>query len=183
MTKGTFIVVLALAATVVGACAGDLQEDLGGAKAPEFDGGASAQEASTPLPDGATPLTPVGAADAGADSAILAERDAGADASACATVPTHRFDTAIQKDIDDFTCSSTGCHGSAAGGFSLTKGATGAALTANYDAFKLRAGAGAASKVLTKGTGEVVHGGGTKFAKGDDIYKRWMTWILECNPR
>jgi hypothetical protein len=102
--------------------------------------------------------------------------------SAKAPDVSYHFDK-IQQDIDTLTCSSAGCHGSKAGGFGLSQAAAGSAVDANYEAFKLRAANGDQALVLLKATGETPHGGGTRFAKADPVYARWLTWIREGSPR
>jgi hypothetical protein len=99
-----------------------------------------------------------------------------------AAAPVH-FDTDIQTDIDNYGCSTVGCHGSAMGDLKLTAGATGADLTANYDSLKPRASSGEQSKVLIKATGGDGHVGGVRFQKADPIYTRWLNWIKQGNPR
>ena len=113
--------------------------------------------------------------------------DAPIASDAGATVPsvtaTVHFDTDIQKDIDALSCSNTGCHGSSMGGFRLIRVAAGADLTENFEAFKRRSASSDKSLTLIKATGEGGHVGGTRFAKGDAVYARWLTWIQEGNPR
>jgi hypothetical protein len=99
-----------------------------------------------------------------------------------APAPLH-FDSDIQKDLDAQSCTQAGCHGSAMGGFQLTKEATGEALTANFEAFKARASQGETSLVLVKPTGATTHGGGARFAKTDAVYARWLAWIEQGSPR
>jgi hypothetical protein len=126
----------------------------------------------------------------GACTGDLEEHVVGPDPAMGAAVPpatvtesSPHFDSDIQKDIDAQGCTSVSCHGSAMGGFRLTKEAVGDALVANFEAFKARATSGEASLVLVKPTGESGHGGGVRFAKTDAIYARWLTWIRQGSPR
>ena len=97
--------------------------------------------------------------------------------------PTFRFDTDIQKDVDNLGCTATSCHGAGTGGMRLAARATDDELAGNYEAFKARASSGADSLVLQKPAGLKDHEGGKKFEKGDATYTRWLTWIGECAPR
>jgi len=109
--------------------------------------------------------------------------DISAPAEPCPATASSHFDTDIQADIDALGCSAQSCHGGGAGMLTLVQGASGDTLAANYAAFKARASDGESSKVLRKPTGAESHGGGKKFAPGDAIYTRWLTWIRECQPR
>jgi len=71
-------------------------------------------------------------------------------------------------------CTSAGCHGSGAGGYTLS-GSVGADYEATLNTVTV--GDGANSKLLKKATNEMSHGGGPNFQTGTPEYELVLNWI------
>ncbi|MFO0799399.1 MAG: DUF1553 domain-containing protein [Gemmataceae bacterium] len=107
---------------------------------------------------------------------------------AAAGPPT--FETDVQPILTRFGCNQGACHGKARGqnGFQLSllafdHDADHAALTAEARGRRVFPASPANSLLLTKGTGQVPHGGGKKLPADGPEYRTLLEWVAAGAPR
>jgi hypothetical protein len=103
------------------------------------------------------------------DGAIEVEDDAEE-----VVVPTLSFADDGVHQVLMANCTSSGCHGSGAGGYTLS-GSVGADYQATLNTVTV--GDGANSRLLKKATNEMSHGGGPIFQTGTPDYELVLVWI------
>jgi hypothetical protein len=91
------------------------------------------------------------------------------------------FANVIQPILDSNNCSSAGCHGAGAGGFSLKANATGADLTANFAAVTQRNDLKVPDKSRIYVKGLTPHSGSTKISAADA--KKILDWVTEASKK